>query len=358
MAFATIDKGSKYFNTVTYTGNGVGGTNITGVGFQPDLVWIKRRSATEYHVWNDAVRGVPKNLYSNVNNAEDTGNLMSAIISDGFTVQTDASVNGSGSTYVAWNWLGANTTVSNTSGTITSTVSANTTSGFSIVSYTGNGSSSATVGHGLGVTPAMIILKARAGTNAANNWFIYHKNLSANTNINFNTFGERGTGTFSSGIINTSPTSSTFGFTVGSTVINVNESGTTFVAYCFADVKGYSKFGSYTGNGNTSGNGTFIYLGFKPKFIMIKRSDTAGFGWYMRDTARDTYNVGQNYLDASSSGAEGSGTPAYLDYLSNGFKLTNTSASDGINASGGTYIYMAFAENPFVSSKGIPCTAR
>jgi hypothetical protein len=354
MAFATIDKGSKYFNTVTYTGNGVGGTNITGVGFQPDLVWIKRRSATEYHVWNDAVRGVPKNLYSNVNNAEDTGNLMSAIISDGFTVQTDASVNGSGSTYVAWNWLGANTTVSNTSGTITSTVSANTTSGFSIVSYTGNGSSSATVGHGLGVTPAMIILKARAGTNAANNWFIYHKNLSANTNINFNTFGERGTGTFSSGIINTSPTSSTFGFTVGSTVINVNESGTTFVAYCFADVKGYSKFGSYTGNG--SADGTFVYTGFKPAFVMVKASSATGF-WVIKDNKRtNSFNVVDGNLYPNVDYAEDTGAVAYMDLLSNGFKLRGTYAA--MNDSGQTNIYMAFAENPFVSSKGIACTAR
>jgi hypothetical protein len=160
MAYTDIDKPDDYFNTVLYTGTGAT-ASITGVGFQPDLVWIKRRSDTEFHVWNDAVRGVPKNIYSNSTNAEDSGSLMSAIISDGFTVQTDASVNSSGSTYVAWNWLANGAGVSNTAGSITSTVSANTTSGFSIVSYTGTGSN-ATVGHGLGAAPKMVIVKGRS----------------------------------------------------------------------------------------------------------------------------------------------------------------------------------------------------
>ena len=344
MAYTTIDLPTDYFNTVTYTGNGVGGTNITGVGFQPDLVWIKRRSAVEYHVWNDAVRGVPKNIYSNVTNAEDTGSLMSAIISDGFTVQTDGSVNGSGSTYVAWNWLGANTTVSNTSGTITSTVSANTTSGFSIVSYTGNGSSGATVGHGIGSTVGMILLKGRS---FSDNWAVYHKSIGGTGLLELN--GTGGTNTISTRWNNTNAGATVF--TLGNNS-QVNNSGSTYVAYCFADVKGFSKFGSYTGNGNA--DGTFIYTGFKPAFVITRRTDSAE-NWAMFDNKRDGFNVNNRIILANTSDAENTAN-TYLDLLSNGFKARSTSGA--INSSGGTYIYMAFAENPFVSSTGIPTTAR
>ena len=338
MAYTTIDKGSKYFNTITYTGNGVGGTNITGVGFQPDLVWIKRRSAVEYHVWNDAVRGVPKNLYSNSTNAEDTGNLMSAIISDGFTVQTDGSVNFNGSTYVAWNWLGANTTVSNTSGSITSTVSANTTSGFSIVSYTYT-SGSVTVGHGLGVAPSMIIVKTRS---QSDNWRVYHKSLGNSAFVSFTTAAQT---TGSTAWNSTSPTSSVF--SLGSFWGGTD----TTIAYCFADVKGFSKAFSYTGNGST--DGSYVYCGFSPAFVMIKRTNSAD-NWFMYDNKRNTSNVVNKYLLANTSDVEGTFT--FLDMLSNGFKARTTDGS--INASGGTYIGIAFAENPFTSSKGIPCTAR
>jgi len=359
MAYTTINKSSSYFNTILYTGNG-SARSLTGVNFKPDFVWIKSRSSgTWWHQWQDIVRGATKRLASNDTATEATDvQTLTSFDTDGFSLGTSTSYNNNADTYVAWNWLAANSTTSNTSGTITSTVSANTTSGVSIVSYTGNGSSSATVGHGLGVTPAMIIIKNRS---AASQWMVKHKSLATDYNLQLNVTDAQvylPSGTGQGGVGNLS-SSSTFGFTSGTTgVNNVNNSGSSFIAYCFAEVKGYSKFGSYTGNGNTSGNGTFVYLGFKPKFIMIKRTDTGGYGWYMRDTARDPYNVGQNYLDASSSAAEGSGAVAYLDYLSNGFKLTNTSASDGINASGGTYIYMAFAENPFVSATAIPTTAR
>jgi hypothetical protein len=359
MPYTVVDKGSKYFEAKTYTGTGAT-QSISNLSFSPDLVWIKSRSNASYHSLDDSVRGAGKTLFSNTTDAETTyTDAITSFNSDGWTMGTDASggsVNVSGRTYVGWAWDANGTGVSNTSGTISSTVSANTTSGFSIVGYTGNGSSSATVGHGLGVTPAMIILKARAGTNANNSWFIYHKNLSANTTLNFNTFGERGTGTFSSGIINTSPTSSTFGFTAGSTVVNVNESGTTFVAYCFAEVKGYSKFGRYNGTGAV--DGTFVHTGFKPAFVAIKRSDGTG-NWIMFDNKRPNYNVIPFGLFPNSSTSENNDVQYYgFDLLSNGFKIRNTVAYGGEYNDPGLHIYMAFAESPFVSSKGIPTTAR
>ena len=344
MAYTTINKGSSYFNSVLYTGNGVGGTNITGVGFQPDLVWIKRRSATEFHVWNDAVRGVPKNIYSNSTNAEDSGSLMSAIISDGFTVQTDGSVNFNGSTYVAWNWLANNTSGStNTSGSITSTVAANTTAGFSIVKYTGTGAN-ATVGHGLGVAPSMIIVKRRDSTA---NWFVYHASIGNNGYVMLNLTDAKDQPN-STVWNNTSPTSSLFSLGTSS---GPNASGGTYIAYCFAEVKGFSKFGSYTGNGST--DGTFVYTGFKPAFVLLK-SSSAAYNWHMFDSKRNTYNVVTADLLPNASNAEDNGNNV-IDFLSNGFKLRIASA--GWNDAN-TYIYMAFAENPFVSSTLIPTTAR
>jgi hypothetical protein len=350
MPYTTINKGSSYFNTVIYSGNGTNPTSITTVGFKPDWLWIKCRSDAASHCLFDAVRGVSKRLISNSATAESTETQIASFDTNGWTMDADTANNGSGRTYVAWNWLGANTTASNTAGTITSTVSANTTSGFSIVTYTGNGSSSATVGHGLGVAPSMIIIKARAGTNAANNWFIYHKNLSSNNNLIFTTAAQAGTGTFSSGVIAT-PTSSTIGFTAGTTVININESGTTYVAYCFAEIKGYSKMGSYTGNGST--DGPFVYTGFKPAFLIVKRIDSTG-NWRIRDDVRSPYNVITDVLYPNSNSA--TITEDNHDFLSNGFKVRTTGPEN--NASGGTYIYMAFAENPFVTSGGIPVTAR
>jgi hypothetical protein len=203
-------------------------------------------------------------------------------------------------TYVSWNWLANGAGVSNTDGDITSTVSANTTSGFSIVTYTGNSSSSATVGHGLGVAPAMILNKCRTGANAGQRFFIYHKGLSANNMISFNTNAQAGTGSYSSGILSTSPTTDTFGFTAGSGgVINVNESSSTYVSYCFAEKKGFSKFGSYTGNGNA--DGTFVYTGFKPAFVIHKRTDSAGYSWLIHDNKRPDYNSTDKYFRSKFS---------------------------------------------------------
>jgi hypothetical protein len=264
------------------------------------------------------------------------------IVTDFLLVQ-DAGSNNNGTTFASWNWLANGAGVSNTDGSITSTVSANTTSGFSIVSYTGTGSN-ATVGHGLGVAPDMIITKVRA--NSGNNWAVFHKSLGAGNIIWLNLTNAVSADT--SFWNNTTPTSSVFSIgTQGDT----NRSANTIIAYCFAEVKGFSKFGSYTGNG--SADGTFVYTGFKPAFVITKRTD-AGDGWIMFDNKRSPINIVDKNVQANSSAVEV--TFGYLDFLSNGFKLRMTGAS--ANGSGASYIYMAFAENPFVTSTSIPTTAR
>jgi hypothetical protein len=346
MPYSVVDKGSKYFNTITYTGTGASLAN-TGVGFQPDWVWIKGRSGATDHAFYDAVRGVQKQIESNTQTAETTETTgLTAFGSDGFTIGALAQLNTSAATYVAWNWLGANTTVSNTSGSITSTVSASTTSGFSIVSFTGTGAN-ATVGHGLGVAPKMIIIKNRT---IVSDSFVYNSNLTSNLFYLRLTTTDAQTNTSGSAIWNsTSPTSTVFSLGTSS---SINGSTNAMIAYCFADVKGFSKFGSYVGNG--SADGTFVYTGFRPKFIMIKGANTAT-SWIILDTSRNIYNPEDLRLVANLSNAEASGFNI-LDGLSNGFKLRDNNVT--WNDSAGTYIYMAFAENPFVSSKGLPCTAR
>ena len=343
MAYATINKGSSYFNTKLYTGTGAT-QSVTGVGFQPDWVWIKIRNQAFDHTLVDAVRGVQKDLESNTTAAEDTRSTVTVFGSDGFTVGTDSQVNSNTNTFVAWNWLGANTTASNTQGSITSTVSANTTSGFSIVSYTGTGAN-ATVGHGLGVAPKMIILKSR--TDSLADWRVYHASVGNTGYLELNTTGA--TTTSSTTWQNTTPTSTVFSIGTSGTV-NLNTGN--FIAYCFAEVKGFSKFGSYTGNGST--DGTFVYTGFRPAWVMIKNSTTAGDSWQLWDNKRLGYNVDNNPLFPNTSGAEG--TSDISDILSNGFKIRTTAS--GFNTSGDTYIYACFAENPFVLTDGTPVTAR
>jgi len=348
MAYTTINKGSSYFNTKLYTGTG-SSNSLTGVGFQPDWVWIKKRNGAVGHRLYDAVRGVQNTLFSQDTAVEATGQstTLTAFNSDGFTVISESGVNASGDTYVAWNWLGANTTVSNTAGSITSTVSANSTAGFSVVGYTGNATAGATIGHGLGVVPRMIILKRRTGS--AEDWYVYHGSLANTEVLRLNLTNAKAT---RADFNNTTPTSTVF--TINSTD-NVNASGSTFIAYCFAAIKGYSAFGSYTGNG--SSNGTFIYTGFKPAYVMVKASSTTG-QWAICDNKRGAANIlGNNgeFLFAENSDATNS-APANWDFLSNGFKARADYAAH--NTSGVTYIYMAFAENPFVTSGGIPVTAR
>ncbi len=343
MAYTTINKSTDYFNTKLYTGTG-SSNSVTGVGFQPDMTWFKHRSGTSEHNIYDAVRGATKRIIPNDNSAEGTqSNGLSAFGSDGFTVVDSNATNLNNETYASWNWLGANGTASNTDGSITSTVSANTTSGFSIVSYTGTGSN-ATVGHGLGVAPSMIIFKRRVGSGW--NWTVYHKSMGNNYFVSLNLSNAKSNTSSSTFFQDTTPTSSVF--SIGNSG-HVN--GDAIIAYCFAEKKGFSKFGSYTGNGNS--DGTFIYTGFKPAFVMTKRTDSTS-SWDMHDTKRDTFNVASKHLLAEDSGAEGN--TAILDILSNGFKFRSSNGDR--NASGGNYIYMAFAEAPLVGSNNVPCTAR
>jgi hypothetical protein len=343
MAYTTINKGSSYFNIILYTGTGASLAN-TGVGFQPDWVWIKSRSVADHGLY-DAVRGVQKQIESNFADAETTETTgLTAFGADGFTVGALAQLNTSATNYVAWNWLGANTTVSNTSGTITSTVSANTTAGFSIVSYTGTGAN-ATVGHGLGVIPRMIIVKNRT---AADSWRVYHASLGATQFLTLDT--EVAAATSIGAWNNTTPTSSVF--TVGNST-NTNGSTNTLIAYCFAEVKGYSKINSYTSN--AASDGPFIYTGFKPAFIMIK-SASGSRSWVIFDNKLNPNNLSSQSLAPDVNLAENTGTNLIIDILSNGFKIRGTSTV--INSAALAYTYMAFAENPFVTSTGVPVTAR
>ena len=339
-----IADGSQNFNTVTYTGDGTSSHAITGVGFQPDWVWLKSRSLSQAGNLIDAVRGVDKYLRSSSTAAEATFDFLSSFDTDGFTLGTsDAGANQSSATYVAWNWLGANGTSSNTDGSITSTVSANASAGFSIVSYTGNGTAGATLGHGLGVTPKMIIVKQRSG---ATDWQIGHTEIGWTKTLYFNTSAATTeTGAWN----NTAPTSTVF--SVGTS--RANTSSATYIAYCFAEVEGYSKFGSYTGNG--SSNGPFVFTGHKVAWVMIKDTTGSGNSWYISDNKRNTYNVVNGRLMANLSNGE-STSVSICDFTANGFKIrTNDS---GWNTSGSTYIFASFSENPFGGSGVSPATAR
>ena len=342
MAYTTIKKPSDYFNTIIYTGDGTTKT-ITGVGFQPDFVWGKGRNSSSEHLLIDSIRGATKKLNSDGTAAEVTNatSFLTGFTSDGYTVDSTSNFNVNTRTQVNWNWLASNTTASNTDGSITSTVSVNTTSGFSIVSFTGTGST-ATVGHGLGVTPKMFIVKNRS---IVETWRPYHVALGGGQALALN--GTNATDTDASYWSNTNPTSSVF--TVG-TNTGTNGSGNSMIAYCFADVQGFSKFGSYTGNGNA--DGTFVYTGFKPAFIITKPTGNIS-SWNMTDVKRSTYNDGSlERLKANTSDAETS--TSNFDILSNGFKLRTT--DNDYNPSGGNVIYMAFAEEPLVGDN--PATAR
>jgi hypothetical protein len=345
MAYTTIDKPSDYFNTVLYTGNASSSHAITGVGFKPDWVWIKNRDTTGNHgVW-DIVRGATEQLYPNQNYGESTAaNSLKSFDTDGFTVGSDGDQNGSGNGLVSWNWLADNTTgSSNTDGSITSTVSANTTAGFSIVSYTGNETSGATIGHGLGVVPTWIIVKRR---NSGNNWGVYHQGIGNGNALYLDTTSAK---VDSNAFWNdTTPTSTVF--TLGDSA-TVNGSSDTYIAYCFTDIKGYSKFGSYTGNGNT--DGTFIYLGFRPAMVITKKTNGTTH-WTLNDSKRLGYNPAVRLYPNLTNAEESTGE---VDLLSNGFKCYTT--NDNQNGSGDSYIYMAFAESPFVNSNnGVPTNAR
>jgi hypothetical protein len=352
-----LDNPELYFQVKLYTGNN-SSQSITLDGdedMQPDWTWIKSRSGSSRdHLLFDAIRTPTKFLKSNSNSAEATASdTLTAFATDGFNVGANGGVNDNGETYASWNWKAGGSTSSNSDGDITSTVSVNTTAGFSIVSYTGNETTLQTVGHGLGVIPKWIIVKNRSTAGA---WMIYHESLGVSSGTiqrfiqldNTNAQNNGGSGDFP-----TAPTNSVFGIGNFQTM---NKSGDSIIAYCFAEKKSYSKFGSYTGNGST--DGTFVYTGFRPAFTIFKRSSGTG-GWLIHDNKRSESGGGnplRKYLVAQTSGAEGTDDFFTIDHLSNGFKLRATDGES--NASGSTYIYMSFAENPFVTSTGIPTTAR
>jgi hypothetical protein len=349
MAYTTIDKPTDYFNTVLYTGNDTDDHAITGVNFQPDFVWIKSRSVANNHNLYDVIRGVNKPLKSNRNASEFTRtDALKSFDSDGFTLDDDATsdeVNNNGVTYASWNWLAGGTASSNSNGSITSSVSASTTAGFSVVSYTGTGSN-ATVGHGLSSAPSMIIFKAR-GTG---NWLVYHQGIGNTHGIFLNTTSAKDDD--ATYFQDTNPTSSVFSIGTSTLVNDTNP----YIAYCFAEKKGYSKFGSYTGNGDA--DGTFVYTGFKPAFFICKRYNDSGYDWLMYDNKRQvSFNVIDDFLKPNLNDAETTGNANQsLDFLSNGVKHRGNGASS--NGSGASYIYMAFAESPFVNSNGVPNNAR
>jgi hypothetical protein len=352
MAYTTVDNPELYFQTKLYTGNG-STQSITLDGdenMQPDFVWVKDRGRSGYnHVLNDSVRGVTKYIRSNLSNTEATlSDAITSFDSDGFTLGSDSSNgehNVSSQTYVSWNWKASGSTSSDSNGSITSTISANTTAGFSIVSYTGNGTSG-TIGHGLGSVPQMLIVKNR--TDSAHEWKVYHHTLGNNKRLHLDDTSAVGTTTAPWNA--TTPTSSVF--SVGGDG-GTNDSSDSMIAYCFAEKKGYSKFGSYEGNGNA--DGTFVYTGFKPAWVMTKSIDTTS-NWEIKDNKRSTFNTIDDYIKANANAAEDTGVSSHaMDFLSNGFK--HRGSNDEVNGSE-TYIYMAFAESPFVNSNGVPNNAR
>jgi hypothetical protein len=349
MAYSSITKPSDYFNTKLYTGNG-STQSITGVGFQPDWTWIKGRGAATSHQLYDATRGATKRLISQNDSGEDTAtNGLTAFDSDGFSLGTDGSSNGSSATYVAWNWKANGAGSANSDGTITTTAtSANTTSGFSIIKYTGNGTAGATIGHGLNSAPDLVIGKKLS---ASANWDVWGDLLGSTNMMNLNTTAAK----FNPGgnyHNDTMPTSTVV--TLGNDN-DINQNGEPYVMYCFHSVKGYSKIGSYTGNGNA--NGPFVYTGFKPAFILARRTGAVD-NWVMYDNKRSGYNPQNDRLYPNLSAAEEGTTNRMFDMLSNGFKARENWTT--INSGASTYLYMAFAENPLVAnvSGGIPATAR
>jgi hypothetical protein len=347
MAYITFQP-NDYFNTKLYDGTG-STNNITGVGFQPDWVWIKKRSASGQHQLFDSVRGVTKRLYSDAGDAESTSaTTLTTFGTDGFTVGSNSGINANGSNIVSWNWKAGTTSGITTNGTTTITPSAysfNQTSGFSIVKYTGNGTAGAYLAHGLGAAPEIIFAKS---TNLAGEpWQVYSKSLGNDKRLFLNlTNAETSATEWNS----TTPDSVNIRLGDGT---HINSSGNTFIAYCFTPIQGFSSMGAYKGNGST--NGAFIYTGFKPAFIIFKRTSGTD-NWVMIDNKRLGYNELNYGLFPNTTAVEQTDSDNRFDLLSNGFKIRNSGGYT--NTSGQDYLYMAFAEEPLVSSNGIPATAR
>ena len=357
MAYSTITKPSLHFNTKLYAGSN-STQAVTGVGFQPDWVWIKNRSSTPDHKLHDVVRGSNKNLTSNSNAAEQTYTYFNSFDSDGFTLDGNVSdYNQSGSNFVSWNWKAGGTGSANSNGTISSTVSVNTTAGFSIVAYTGNGTGNSTIGHGLGATPKFIIVKRRDSTG---NWGTYNPAFVSASDPSILYLDTNASKAADTNVFGTSAAFNNNTFTVGDwNGSNVNYGN--YIAYVFAEKTGYSKFGNYKGNGNS--NGTFIYTGFKPAWVLIKETTDVG-AWRIYDSKRGLGgdNIGGNYKNALmadvNSVEESGATNNIIDFLSNGFKCRFT--YNDTNGNGNSYIYIAFAEEPLVANvgtNGIPATA-
>jgi len=352
MAYTTIDKPSDYFNTKLYTGNGNTDHAITGVGFQTDFFWGKKRSATGSNFLVNSISGVGKHLISDDTGAETTfAEGVKSFDSDGVTIGTAGDINDNSQTFVAWNWKAGTSVSGTTTGSGTGKAysgSVSTTSGFSIIKYLGNGTAGHTIPHHLGAVPKFIIVKQTIGGDE--NWFNYHVSLGNTKDIHLNQTNAAAT---ADSWNDTTPTSSVFSISDQSAV---NGNGNTHVAYCFSEKKGYSKFGSYTGNGNA--NGAFVYTGFKPAFVITKNTTSSGYNWVLFDNKRSTsgFNVVDKRLEPDTNNAEGTTSAYDVDLVSNGFKSRGTGS--GVNRSGNTFIYMAFAEQPFVSSSGVPATAR
>tara|TARA_R100000742_G_C4261998_1_gene79803 strand:- start:71 stop:1159 length:1089 start_codon:yes stop_codon:yes gene_type:complete len=362
MAYTTIDDPSEYFHIQTWTGTSDDSTktitNDANAGdFKPDWLWIKGRSGnyeTRDHALYDSSRGATKRLESNATDAEVSTDSNNTFNTNGFTLTANYSINGPSTTYVGWQWKanGGTTTTNDASatsvGSLDSVYQANTTAGFSIITYTGNATSGATIAHGLGKKPSMFIIKNRSLGGVNDNWRTYHGALGADKymTLNTNDASSTGTGNFN----DTEPTTTVL--SLGNAAAT-NGDGNSMLCYAFADIQGYSKFGSYSGNGNA--NGTFVYTGFKPAFILTKDSGSTE-QWQMKDTTRFPNNPNYYPLFPNLSNAEGSNTNSTIDFLSNGFKIRTNDGSH--NTSGNEYIYMAFAEHPFVSSEGVPATAR
>ena len=325
MAYTTIDKPSDYFEAKLYTGN-ESNLNITGLDFAPNLVWIKDRTTDHSNCFYDSVRGVQKRLQSNNNEVEGTdAQGVTAFNSDGFSIGNSSSVNQNNDSFVSWNWKES------------------TVAGFDIIAYQGTGSN-LDLSHNLSAIPDWIMIKNRSVDQA---WRVYHKSMGFSNRLVLSETGAKSTNALG---LDADPTSSVINIGTGTGCTNA--SGENFICYAFKNVQGFSKFGSYTGNGNA--DGTFVYTGFKPAWVLIKPSSTTG-SWYLFDSTRNSFNVTNSRLKVDGNEAESSNIDT-LDIISNGFKLRDTNAA--WNGSGTTYIYMCFSENPFTTSTGVPATAR
>ena len=334
------------FSTKLYTGNGTNSTAITGVGFQPDMTWIKNRSTTDNHAIFDAIRGATYRIYPNATDAQiQATNSLASFDSDGFTLNDGGDANGNGENIVSWNWKGGTTSGITTNGSTTitpSTYSFNATAGIAILKFTGNSTAGAKLAHGLGGCDTFFIKKTAS---AGDDWRVYHKDIGGTHNLKWNSDDGDASG---SNIFNDTVPDAT-NITLGSH--NSANASNAMICYAFRGIKGFSKFGTYNGNGST--NGEFIFTGFKPAFIMVKCSSHTG-NWFMFDTKRLGYNSENHRLYADGTGAETDGGD--MDILSNGFKWRMT--SNNTNGSGRKYLYWAFAEEPLVASNGTPATAR